>query len=92
MALVMDNPFAAISSKHLLIPLFEFAKKSHIQLICFTDHNKNDILDRFDVIHKLIIKTMSNQKEFIVTEKIKEDIEIIDNGYYHYNEQVSLLD
>lgn len=92
MCLIMDNPFAAISSKHLLIPLFEYAKKNNIQLICFTDHNKADIMDRFDVIHKLVIKTLVNNKEFISSEKIKDDFEVMNDGYYYYNEQISLID
>lgn len=92
MCLIMDNPFAAISSKHLLIPLFEYAKKNNIQLICFTDHNKADIMDRFNVIHKLVIKTLVNNKEFISSEKIKDDFEVMNDGYYYYNEQISLID
>lgn len=91
MCLIMDNPFAAISSKHLLIPLFEYAKKTNIQLICLTDHNKADIIDRFDVIHKLVIKTLVNNKEFISSEKVKESFEILDEGHYFYNEQISFI-
>lgn len=91
MCLIMDNPFAAISSKHLLIPLFEYAKKTNIQLICFTDHNKADILDRFDVIHKLVVKTLKNSKEFISSEKIKDNFEELSDGYYYYNEQISFV-
>ncbi len=91
MCLIMDNPFAAISSKHLLIPLFEYAKKTNIQLICFTDHNKADIIDRFDIIHKLVIKTLVNHKEFVSSEKVKESFEILDDGHYFYNEQTSFI-
>lgn len=91
MCLIMDNPFAAISSKHLLIPLFEYAKKTNIQLICFTDHNKADIIDRFDVIHKLVIKTLVNNKEFVSSEKVKESFEVLDEGHYFYNEQTSFI-
>jgi chromosome segregation ATPase len=91
MCLIMDNPFAAISSKHLLIPLFEYAKKTNIQLICFTDHNKSDIIDRFDVIHKLVIKTLVNNKEFVSSEKVKENFEVLDDGHYFYNEQTSFI-
>lgn len=91
MCLIMDNPFAAISSKHLLIPLFEYAKKTNIQLICLTDHNKVDIIDRFSVIHKLVIKTLINNKEFISSEKVKDDVEVMNDGFYYYNEQISLL-
>ncbi len=91
MCLIMDNPFAAISSKHLLIPLFEYAKKTNIQLICFTDHNKADIIDRFDVIHKLVIKTLVNNKEFVSSEKVKENFEVLNDGHYYYNEQTSFL-
>lgn len=91
MCLIMDNPFAAISSKHLLIPLFEYSKKTNIQLICFTDHNKADIIDRFDVIHKLVIKTLVNNKEFVSSEKVKESFEVLDDGHYYYNEQTSFI-
>lgn len=95
MSIIMDNPFAAISSQHLLIPLFEYARQNNIQLICFSDHDKVDIIDRFNTIIRLAITPLTNKKEVIEAEVMdKEGLsyeEQIEEGYYSYSEQMSLL-
>lgn len=88
--LIMDNPFSDTSSEHILIPVFEFAKKSHIQLICFSDHMKSDILDRFNIIYSLCVKSATNGKEFVDVEKTKNIPERLEKGLYRYNEQITL--
>lgn len=55
--LIMDNPFGPISSEHLLKPLFQIAKKYNTQLICLTDLKQNSILNCFDLIYMIKIRT-----------------------------------
>ena len=54
--LIMDNPFGPISSEHLLVPMFDIAKKYNTQLICLTDIDKHTIRDRFDVIYGMRVE------------------------------------
>lgn len=95
MAIIMDNPFAAISSQHLLIPVFEYAKQNNIQLICLSDHDKIDIVDRFNTIIRLAITPLTNKKEIIEVEGVDSQSgnydEVIDEGYYNYSEQMTLV-
>lgn len=93
MSIIMDNPFAAISSQHLLIPVFEYAKQNNIQLICFSDHDKVDIVERFNTIIRLAITPLTNSKEVVEAEVVgnKAYEEKIDDGYYSYSEQMTLL-
>lgn len=68
--LIMDNPFGPISSEHLLKPLFQIAKKYNTQLICFTDLKQNSILNCFDLIYMIKIRTnIMGTSEFIEIEK-----------------------
>lgn len=92
MTLIMDNPFAAISSEHLLKPVFDYAAKSNIQLICLSDHTKTDIVDRFDIIYRLMVRDLSSsKKEFLSKELLKQnqDMETFEVGTYQYEEQIS---
>ena len=86
LAMIMDNPFSAISSKHLLDPLFDFADKKGIQLICFTDHDKKDILDVFDVFYKLNTVPLVDGTTKLEVENcdIKEELVY---GSYSYQER-----
>lgn len=54
--LIMDNPFAQTSSKHLLKPLIEMANKSNTQLICLSGLGGDDIYNRFDNIYVLTVE------------------------------------
>lgn len=49
--LVMDNPFATTYSEHLLKPVFEVAKKSGVQLICFSGMEEEAIYNSFNNIY-----------------------------------------
>ncbi len=51
--LLMDNPFAATYSEHLLKPLMKVAKKNNTQLICLTGLGGDSIYGRFDNIYVL---------------------------------------
>lgn len=72
--LLMDNPFGPISSEHLLIPLFEIAKKYNTQMICLTDLKQNSILNCFNVIYMLKIRSNTfNTMEYLkVEEQLRE--------------------
>ena len=68
--LIMDNPFGPISSEHLLKPLFEIAKKYNTQMICLTDLKQNSILNCFNLIYMLRIRTGTlGSKEYLKFEE-----------------------
>ncbi len=72
--LVMDNPFGPISSEHLLNPLFEIARKHRTQLICLSDLKQNSIMNCFNLIYMLKIRTTSmGNKEYLKFEEIIRD-------------------
>ena len=72
--LIMDNPFGAISSEHLLIPMFEVAKKYDTQLICFTDHDKPAICDRFNLIYAFNVEREVGRYDEYLDVKIKKNL------------------
>ncbi len=86
-ALILDNPFGATSSKHILVPMFAIAKHFRVQMICLSDINKSDVINCFDIVIKAIVKKrpMSNN-EFLT----HEGNESIEHGFYR-SEQLSLL-
>ncbi|MEN6326354.1 MAG: hypothetical protein ABFD18_09130 [Syntrophomonas sp.] len=55
--IIMDNPFGPISSEHLLQPMFEIAKRHHTQLICLSDLKQNSIMNCFNLIYMLKVRT-----------------------------------
>ena len=68
--LIMDNPFGPISSEHLLKPLFDIAKKYNTQMICLTDLKQNSILNCFNLIYMLKIRTGTlGSKEYLKFEE-----------------------
>lgn len=76
--LIMDNPFGPISSEHLLKPMFEIAKKYNTQLICLTDLKQNSILNCFNLIYMLKIRTSTfGTNEYLkVEEQVREGIDL----------------
>jgi hypothetical protein len=72
--LIMDNPFGPISSEHLLNPLFEIAKKHRTQLICLSDLKQNSIMNCFNLIYMLKIRSAAiGNKEYLKFEEIIRD-------------------
>lgn len=81
--LVMDNPFGAISSEHLLKPMFTIAERFGIQLICLTQLDTVEILNCFKVVYKIKTKKMAYSNYAVVEFDAKnKNEEILENGYY----------
>ena len=78
--LVMDNPFGPISSEHLLTPLFDIARKHRTQLICLSDLKQNSIMNCFNLIYMLKVRTSAiGSNEYLKFEKIIRDDSIVEN-------------
>jgi len=87
--LILDNPFGKITSEHLLKPVFEIAKRYNVQLICFSDINKSDVINCFECVIKLVIKKQSLSDQEIMTH---EGNDVIEHGFYKItNGQLSLF-
>ena len=78
-ALILDNPFGATSSKHILEPMFKIAKHFKVQMICLSDINKADIINCFEIVIKVIIKKRPLSNNELLTHEGNEEIE---HGYY----------
>lgn len=64
--LIMDNPFAKTNAEHLLVPMFDIAKKFNTQLICFSGIGGSSVFNRFDVIYaSKIIKDKYRENEIL---------------------------
>lgn len=64
--LIMDNPFAKTNAEHLLVPMFDIAKKFNTQLICFSGIGGSSVYNRFDVIYATkIIKDKYRNNEIL---------------------------
>jgi len=78
--LVMDNPFGPISSEHLLNPLFEIAKKHRTQLICLSDLKQNSIMNCFNLIYMLKVRSSAiGSNEYLKFEELIRDENTIQN-------------
>lgn len=85
--LILDNPFGAVSSVHLLKPMFEIANHFRVQLICLSDLNKADITACFDNFIKATVKPLKYSSIEMLTH---EGNEAIEHGFYR-SEQMSFL-
>ncbi len=78
--LLMDNPFGPISSEHLLNPLFEIARKHRTQLICLSDLKQNSIMNCFNLIYMLKVRTSAiGSNEYLKFEEIIRDENVVKN-------------
>lgn len=78
--LVMDNPFGPISSEHLLNPLFEIAIKHRTQLICLSEFKQNSIMNCFNLIYMLKVRTSAiGSNEYLKFEEIIRDENTVQN-------------
>ena len=77
--LILDNPFAVITSAHVLEPMFRMAEQFHIQLICLSDITKCDITNCFDLHIKAAVRHNMLSDVSILSH---EDNEKIEHGFY----------
>lgn len=87
-SLILDNPFGATSSKHILEPMFAIANHFRVQMICLSDIDKSDIVSCFDIVIKAIVKKRPMSDKELLTH---EENETIEHGFYR-REQISLFD
>lgn len=85
-ALILDNPFGATSSKHILVPMFAIAKHFRVQMICLSDIDKSDVINCFDIVIKAIVKKRLMSNNELLTHEGNESIE---HGFYR-SEQLSM--
>ena len=85
--LILDNPFGATSSKHILMPMFSIAKHFRVQMICLSDINKMDVIKCFDIVIKALVKKRPMSNREILTHEGNEQME---HGFYRA-QQMSLL-
>ena len=85
--LILDNPFGATSSRHILEPMFAIASHFRVQLVCLSDINKSDVIKCFDIIIKAMVKQRPMSSNELLTHEGNEQIE---HGFYRA-EQLSLL-
>ena len=86
-ALILDNPFGATSSVHILKPMFEIARHFHVQLICLSHINKADVINCFDIVIQAVLKKRPLSSNELLTHEGDEQIE---HGFYR-SEQLSWL-
>lgn len=77
--LILDNPFAVITSAHVLGPMFRMAKQFKIQLICLSDITKCDITNCFDLHIKAAVRQNTLSDIGILSHEGNEQIE---HGFY----------
>ena len=78
-ALILDNPFGATSSKHILVPMFAIAKHFQVQMICLSHINKTDVINCFDIVIKAIVQKRPMSNGELLTHEGNESIE---HGFY----------
>lgn len=85
--LILDNPFGAITSAHLLEPMFRIAADFRVQMICLSDISKCDVTECFDSVIKATIK----RNAFSNLELLEADnAELVERAFFRA-EQVSLF-
>ncbi len=85
--LILDNPFGAITSAHLLEPMFRIAADFRVQMICLSDISKCDVTECFDSVIKATIRSNA----FSNLELLEADTaELVERAFFR-SEQVSLF-
>lgn len=97
--LIMDNPFGAITSGHLLKPVFEIANKYKTQLICLSDIKQSTVMEQFKLVYMIkIMQSSTRQGDYLQIEKIENgemtiNKELLEKAKLYYETtQTSLFD
>lgn len=94
--LLMDNPFAATYSEHLLKPLMKVAKKNNTQLICLTGLGGDSIYGRFDNIYvlNLVSAGLKRGVQYLRTDHVRgseKDVMVMSHVKVDETEQLTLF-
>ncbi|MBQ7502575.1 hypothetical protein IJT93_07660 [bacterium] len=83
-ALILDNPFGAVSSGHVLKPMFDMARYFKVQLICLSDITKSDVVTNFDKVIKAVVKNLpsSSMEKLALYAEGEAGLEELEHGYY----------
>lgn len=77
--LILDNPFGATSSSHILEPMFELARHFHVQMICLSAIDNSNVVKCFDQVIQVKVK----RRIMSSLESLEhEGNEKIEHGYY----------
>ncbi len=91
---ICDNPFASVSSLHLVRPLVQIVQTLHIQLIAFTHITSQDIANSFDVVIQLrnVRNTESQTRMTVESESVSEQVSRMEQAsLFRHTEQQSLF-
>ncbi|MDO5558994.1 MAG: hypothetical protein Q4F95_05290 [Oscillospiraceae bacterium] len=88
--LILDNPFGAITSSHLLEPMFQIARKFRVQLICLSDISKCNITKCFDTVIRITIRKLQFSNYEILTPERDDQLEQTEHAFYK-TQQISMF-
>ncbi len=91
---ICDNPFASVSSEHLVRPLVQIVQTLHIQLITFTHITSQSIANSFDVVIQLRnVRSCESQTRMTVeSESVSEQVSRMEQAsLFRHTEQQSLF-
>ena len=91
---ICDNPFASVSSEHLVRPLIQIVNTLHIQLITFTHITSQSIANSFDVVIQLRnVRSSENQTRMTVeSESVSQQVSKMEEAsMFRYTEQETLF-
>ena len=86
--LPLDNPFATMTSAHVVNPWYEIAQKYNVQLLCFTDIKNVDVIRKFENVIKLKCVPRKASYKMILTHDGNATIE---HGYYRSDPQTKMF-
>ena len=91
--IIMDNPFAKITSAHLLKPFIDMAAIYNTQLICLSDNRQISVTSAFDIRYVLkVVPLRSGKGELLIIQDKQTDKEVIEYGKLSYRtEQLPLF-
>lgn len=91
-AVLMDNPFAKMSSSHLLRAVFGLAKQYNVQMICYTDLKNSSIVNSFKLIYSMHSLYSSDNKRYLVKKLTKSQDGMDDKFSIKEFEQIAMFE
>lgn len=87
----IDNPFGQANAGHLLNYIFELARSTKTQMICFTGLQEVNIYAQFDVVYSLVHRILMSNISVIRSNLIKSSNEIETAFYRVEHDQMSFF-